>query len=201
MSSTKRILSAVADMIVRMLAKEDPKRPSRPRHPDAVLLPDGRAGSRAAKRGAQHPVDEVSPGRDPGSATVQVDPERVQDVNVGYAPSRNDIPNSGEVIWTWVPYEENDGRGKDRPVLVIGRQSAQRVYAVRMTSKAHDGDRDFLSIGSGGWDSQGRESWVDIEQLYSVHHRGMRREAAVLDRHRYDGVAQALIRRYGWARA
>ena len=75
-----------------------------------------------------------------------------------------------------------------------------RVYAVRMTSKAHDGDRDFLSIGSGDWDSQGRESWVDIEQLYSVHHEGMRREAAVLDRGRYDRVAQALIRRYGWAR-
>ncbi|MGB3375121.1 MAG: type II toxin-antitoxin system PemK/MazF family toxin [Microbacterium sp.] len=201
MSSTKRILSAAADMIIRMLAKEDPKRPSRTRHPDAVLKPDGRAGSRIAKRSARHPIDEVSPGQDPVSATIQVEPERVQDVRVAYAPSRNDIPNAGEVIWTWVPYEENDGRGKDRPVLVIGRQSAERVYAVRMTSKAHDGDRDFLSIGSGGWDSQGRESWVDIEQLYSVHHEGMRREAAVLDRTRYDRVAQALIRRYGWARA
>lgn len=201
MSSTKRILSAVGDMIIRMLAKEDPKRPSRPRHPDAVLRPDGRAASRIAKRSEQHPADPVSPGQDPGSATIQVDPERVQDVSVGYSPSRNDIPNAGEVIWTWVPYEENDGRGKDRPVLVIGRHSAQRVYAVRMTSKAHDGDRDFLSIGSGDWDSQGRPSWVDIEQLYSVHHEGMRREAAVLDRRRYDLVARALIRLYGWARA
>lgn len=42
---------------------------------------------------------------------------------------------------------------------------------------------------------------MDIEQLYSVHHEGMRREAAVLDRARYDRVAQALIGRYGWARA
>ena len=70
-----------------------------------------------------------------------------------------------------------------------------------MTSKAHDGDRDFLSIGSGAWDSQGRESWVDIEQLYSVHHDGMRREAAVLDKGRYGRVTEALIRRYGWAKA
>lgn len=99
-----------------------------------------------------------------------------------------------------MPYEENDGRGKDRPVLVIGRQSATRVYAVRMTSKAHDRDRDYLSIGSGGWDSQGRESWVDIEQLYSVHEKGMRREAAILDRMRYDRVVAALVERYGWAR-
>lgn len=136
----------------------------------------------------------------PGSETIRVHPERVGEVSVGYAPSRNRLPDSGEVIWTWVPYEENDGRGKDRPVLVIGRQSSDRVYAVRMTSRAHDGDRDYLSIGSGGWDSQGRESWVDIEQLYSVHHEGMRREAAVLDRARYDRVARALIARYGWAR-
>lgn len=136
----------------------------------------------------------------PGSATVQVDPERIRELRVGYSPSRNDLPDSGEVIWTWVPYEENDGRGKDRPVLVIGRHTAQRVYAVRMTSKPHGGDRDFLSIGSGGWDSQGRESWVDIEQLYSVHEDGMRREAAVLDAGRYARVAQALVARYGWAR-
>ncbi|BDZ38221.1 mRNA interferase PemK [Microbacterium suwonense] len=137
----------------------------------------------------------------PGAETVQVDPQRIHDVAVRYSPSHNGAPDSGEVIWTWVPYEENDGRGKDRPVLVIGRQSSDRVYAVRMTSKPHDGDRDYLPIGSGGWDSQGRESWVDIEQLYSVHHDGMRREAAVLDRRRYDRVAEALIARYGWARA
>lgn len=135
-----------------------------------------------------------------GSGTVRVDPDRVDDVRIDYAPDRDGAPDAGEIIWTWVPYEENDGRGKDRPVLVIGRQSTSRVYAVRMTSKPHDRDRDFLSIGSGAWDSQGRESWVDIEQLYSVHETGLRREAAVLDRARYGRVAEALIRRYGWAR-
>lgn len=189
MSSTRSILSTLADILSRMMAKEDPKRPVRPRHPDAVLRPEGR-GEDA----------EVDAGRMPGSETVQVDPERIDDVSVGYAPSHNSRPDSGEVIWTWVPYEENDGRGKDRPVLVIGRHTADRVYAVRMTSKPHGGDRDYLSIGSGSWDSQGRESWVDIEQLYSVHHDGMRREAAVLDQGRYGRVASALVSRYGWAR-
>ena len=78
------------------------------------------------------------------------------------------------------------------------RQSADRVFAVRLTSKAHDGDRDFLPIGSGAWDSQGRPSWVDIEQLYSVHREGMRREASAIDVKRFAVVAQALQRRYGW---
>jgi len=118
---------------------------------------------------------------------------------VEYAPEKDGAPDAGEVIWTWVPYEENDGRGKDRPVLVIGRHSPERAYAVRMTSRAHERDRDYLSIGTGEWDSQRRESWVDIEQLYSVHEDGMRREAAILDRSAYDRVAAALVRRYGWA--
>lgn len=131
---------------------------------------------------------------------MRIDPERISGVHVGYSPEKDGAPDSGEVIWTWVPYEENDGRGKDRPVLVIGRQSTDRVYAVRMTSKAHDHDRDYLPIGSGAWDSQGRRSWVDIDQLYSVHADGMRREAAVLARPLYDRIASALITRYGWAK-
>lgn len=135
-----------------------------------------------------------------GTETVRIDPDRIHDLRIDYAPDRDGAPDAGEIIWTWVPYEEGDGRGKDRPVLVVGRQSADRVYAVRMTSKAHDRDRDYLSIGSGAWDSQGRESWVDVEQLYSVHETGLRREAAVLERSRYDRVAAALAARYGWAR-
>lgn len=125
----------------------------------------------------------------------------MDDLRIAYAPDRDGAPDAGEIIWTWVPYEENDGRGKDRPLLVIGRQSQDRVFAVRMTSRAHDGDRDYVSIGTGEWDSQRRESWVDIEQLYSVHERGLRREAATLDRRVFDRVAQALSHRYGWATA
>ncbi|MCT1476425.1 type II toxin-antitoxin system PemK/MazF family toxin, partial [Microbacterium sp. p3-SID336] len=158
------------------------------------------AESASAERASASGADAVTDaGRSPSTATVRLDPERMPAVRVGYAPQRDGAPDAGEIVWTWVPYEENDGRGKDRPVLVIGRQSSDRVYAVRLTSKAHDGERDYLSIGSGPWDGQGRESWVDIEQLYSVHERGLRREAAALDRARYDRVAAALQRRYGWA--
>ncbi|MFT4260149.1 type II toxin-antitoxin system PemK/MazF family toxin [Microbacterium sp.] len=160
-----------------------------------------RARLRTSAEGETDAGLTVTAGRDAGSQTVRIDPDGIRDLRIAYAPDRDGAPDAGEVIWTWVPYEENDGRGKDRPVLVIGRQSADRVYAVRMTSKAHDGDRDYLSIGSGAWDSQGRESWVDIEQLYSVHEKGLRREAAVLDAKRYGRVAKALQERYGWKSA
>ena len=133
------------------------------------------------------------------TATVAIAPPRRDGLRITYAPDRDGDPDAGEVVWTWVPYAENDGRGKDRPVLVIGRQDAEHVYAVRLTSKARDGNRDFLEIGSGSWDPLGRPSWIDIEQLYSVHVDGMRREASALDIDRFTRVARALQQRYGWA--
>jgi hypothetical protein len=142
--------------------------------------------------------DAAPAGRGATTATIEVAPPAASGLRIDYAPQRDGDPDAGEVIWTWVPYAENDGRGKDRPVLVIGRQSADRVYAVRLTSKAHDGDRDFLALGAGAWDAQGRPSWVDIEQLYSVHVNGMRREASALDRERFARIAGALHARYGW---
>lgn len=191
MSSSNGILSTLAEILRTALGSNRASRTSAPRRPTARL--------RTEPRDAPHPT--IDAGSVAGTGTVRIDPDRIGSLRIGYAPDRDGAPDAGEIIWTWVPYEENDGRGKDRPVLVIARESADRVYAVRMTSKPHDGDRDFLSIGTGAWDSQGRESWVDIEQLYSVHDRGLRREAAVLDRTRYDRVAGALTRLYGWRAA
>lgn len=143
---------------------------------------------------------EFRPSSTTGTETIRVDPARVGSLRISYSPELDGAPDAGEIVWTWVPYEENDGRGKDRPVLVIARQSSDRVFAVRTTTRPHDGDQDHVSIGSGSWDSQRRESWVDIGQLYSVHEDGLRREAAALDRGRFDRVADALVTRYGWTR-
>ena len=185
MSSSDNILSTLVGILRKALGSDRPSRtPVRPRRPDS--------SAPAREDGG------VELGHNAGTETIRLDPDSLPLLQIEYAPDRDGAPDAGEVIWTWVPYEENDGRGKDRPVLVIARQSADRAYAVRMTSKAHDGDRDYLSIGTGGWDAQGRESWVDVEQLYSVHDAGMRREAAVLDRSRFARVAGALVRRYGW---
>ncbi|GAA3772038.1 type II toxin-antitoxin system PemK/MazF family toxin [Microbacterium kribbense] len=156
------------------------------------------SGRRAAPRSSP-PADEFTPGRDGGTATHEIAPPAGNDLTIGYAPKIDGAPDAGEIVWTWVPFEENDGRGKDRPVLVIGRLDQEHVYAVKLTSKDHDGDREFLSIGSGSWDSAGRPSWVDVDQFYLVHRYGLRREAAALDRERFEKVAAVLHRRYGWA--
>jgi len=163
-----------------------------------LFLPSSRPSATMTAPAPHTAPEREEPGRTGTTATVEITPPGRGGLQVTYAPARDGDPDAGEVVWTWVPYTENDGRGKDRPVLVIGRQSADRVYAVRLTSKAHDGDRDFLAIGSGTWDAQGRPSWVDIEQIYSVHNDGLRREAAALDLERFVRVADALHKRYGW---
>jgi mRNA-degrading endonuclease toxin of MazEF toxin-antitoxin module len=140
----------------------------------------------------------AEPGRSGSEATVPVAAPDARGLVLTYAPHRDGDPDAGEIVWTWVPYDEGDGRGKDRPVLVIGQHGGDRVYAVRLTSTAHDGDRDYVAIGAGEWDTRHRASWVDLDQVYSVHVRGLRREAAALDARQFARVAARLGERYGW---
>ena len=98
-----------------------------------------------------------------------------------------------------MPFEENDGRGKDRPVLVVAREAGGRtLLAVQLSSKRHDHDREWVPIGSGPWDRTGRDSWVDVDRILRLHEEGMRREACALDRGRFNLVRQRLHERYGW---
>ncbi|WP_231916276.1 type II toxin-antitoxin system PemK/MazF family toxin [Microbacterium karelineae] len=156
---------------------------------------EGGASSRSIRGGR---VRRATPVAAVGTQTTELDPRDVSDVTLSYAPEPDGAPDAGEIVWTWVPYAENDGRGKDRPVLVIGRHTPDRVYAVKLTSKDKDGDREYFPLGTGPWDQRGRESWVDLDQLYSVHEDGMRREAAALDLERFTRVAHALQQRFGW---
>ncbi|MFB8208729.1 MULTISPECIES: type II toxin-antitoxin system PemK/MazF family toxin [unclassified Streptomyces] len=139
------------------------------------------------------------PGRTGSAATAEADPREVGPVRTSYAPDRDGAPDPGEIVWTWVPFEENDGRGKDRPVLVVAREAKGTLLAVQLSSKQHDMDREWVSLGAGPWDSSGRPSWVDLDRVLRVHEDGMRREACALDRARFDLVVERLRERYGWA--
>jgi hypothetical protein len=114
-----------------------------------------------------------------------------------YVPSTDGNPDPGEIVWTWVPYEERDGRGKDRPVLLVASEPGGTALALQLTSKPHNGN-DFVAIGTGRWDGEGRASWVALDRVFRVHPDGMRREAAALDATSFRMVADALASRYGW---
>jgi hypothetical protein len=138
------------------------------------------------------------PGQFGADATVEVDPHRIGPVRMSYSPHTDGAPDPGEVVWTWVPFEENDGRGKDRPVLVVAAESAGTYLAVQLTSRDHDGEGDFVSVGAGGWDGEHRPSWVNLDRVIRVHARGMRREASILPRDAFEQVEVRLRQRYGW---
>ena len=116
---------------------------------------------------------------------------------VAYAPDLDGEPDPGEVVWAWVPYEDDPAQGKDRPVLVIGRDGAT-LLALQLTSQDHDLDaedearwgRHWMDIGSGAWDHERRPSEVRLDRLLRLEEHGVRREGAVLDK----GVFDAVIR-------
>jgi len=140
-------------------------------------------------------ADDV-PGQSGLFATSEADD--VDAVVTSYNPNTDGDPDPGEIVWTWVPYDENDGRGKDRPVLVVAREAAGTLIAVRLSSQDHDTDDDWIPIGAGGWDGEDRPSWVDIGRVLRLHPLGMRREAVALERDRFDLVIGRLRERYGW---
>ncbi|WP_286931135.1 MULTISPECIES: type II toxin-antitoxin system PemK/MazF family toxin [Aeromicrobium] len=108
-------------------------------------------------------------------------------------------PDPGEIVWTWVPYEDDPSQGKDRPVLLIGRRGDGTLVALQLTSRDHDRDaaqearagRFWMDIGSGPWDAQRRPSEVRLNRLIQVREQDVRREGAVLPREVYERVLGA----------
>ena len=116
-----------------------------------------------------------------------------------YSPDPDGDADPGEVVWAWVPFEEDPTQGKDRPVLVLARHETRLVVA-QMTSKDHDRDaaqearwgRFWYDVGTGDWDRQGRPSEVRLDRLLLVEPASVRREGATMNREVFDGVVAAL---------
>lgn len=115
-----------------------------------------------------------------------------------YAPEADGLPDPGEVVWGWVPYEEDASQGKDRPVLLLAKDGDEWL-ALQLTSKDHDRDaeqeaeagRFWMDVGTGGWDREGRPSEVRLNRLLRLPESGLRREGAALDRERFEAVVAA----------
>ena len=155
----------------------------------------------AGPRGTSSPRDSRGEQQVEASSreTVEYDVARLGLPDLIYTPHHDDQPDPGEVVWTWVPYDDDPRQGKDRPVLVLAREGAGLVVA-QMTSKDHDRDaadearhgRYWIDVGSGAWDSRGRESEVRLDRLLLVEPMAVRRNGGALDRARFDEVAAAL---------
>jgi hypothetical protein len=76
-----------------------------------------------------------------------------------------DVAGPGQIVWTWVPFEEDHRQGKDRPVLLIGRDGSW-LLALPLTSTHHGRDPrsragapgQWTNLGSGPWDRAGQSA-------------------------------------------
>ena len=62
-------------------------------------------------------------------------------MDTSYEPNPDGEPDPGEVVWAWVAYEDDPAQGKDRPVLLVGRDGGD-LLGLQMTSKDHDRDAE-----------------------------------------------------------
>lgn len=170
----KRFLRALGDLV----RPGGRRTPATPRTPAATPSPRPRS----------QPKPPVQPDDYPGDFTGRPPIE--------YAPVEGRLPDPGEVVWAWVPFEEDHRRGKERPVLLIGRDDPW-LLALPLTSKDHDRDaaqearegRFWMDIGSGAWDPTGRPSEARTNRVIRVDPTRVRKRGAKLDKRIFDAVA------------
>ena len=144
---------------------------------------------------APQPPAAITTGRPVTSTSV---PTAHRARKLVYAPDLDGRADPGEIVWTWVVYEDDPNRGKDRPVLVVGRDRSVLLGLMMSSQEHHDADRDWVGVGAGDWDYEGRASWVRLDRVLDVPEEGIRREGAVLEREIFDVVAARLRADYSW---
>lgn len=152
------------------------------------------AAGRLVRTRGRRPAADTPDATDRDAAGPTID-----GVAVSYEPHLDGDPDPGEVVWAWVPYEEDANQGKDRPVLIIGRDG-DRFAGVPLSSKdprhRHDaGTR--VPVGTGGWDRERRPSWADADRLLRFARNEVRREGSSIDRDRFDEVVARVRQIHG----
>ncbi|WP_125777021.1 type II toxin-antitoxin system PemK/MazF family toxin [Antribacter gilvus] len=193
------LLEDVVDAVVSHLSdKPTPDRSAdTPREPARVASAPSPADVSARRTPAEGRTSSGS--RAPRTAGYPGDYDGT--VTPTYAPDLDGEPDPGEVVWTWVPYEEDHSQGKDRPVLLVGHDGPW-LLALQLTSQDHDRDaeqearagRIWFDVGTGPWDREGRPSEVRINRVIRVHPDAVRREGAVMPRDRFDDVVKYMAR-------
>ncbi len=159
-----------------------------PRTKPRVAAPAGVSGVRAS--GVAAPSA--------GAARIAARPGPPPGRHLAYAPKLDGQADPGEIVWTWVPFEEDASQGKDRPVLIVGREGSSLLGLMLSSQHDREGQHNWFALGTGDWDSERRPSFLRLDRVLDVHEDEVRREGAILDRKRFDAVAGKLRSDYGW---
>ena len=122
---------------------------------------------------------------------------------LSYCPRPGKTADAGEVVWAWVPYEEDPAQGKDRPALIIGRDGPW-LLGLPLSSVDHGADaaqearegRYWVELGPGDWDAEGRISYVRVDRIVRLDPASMRRIGGTVSREVFADVAIGLRRHW-----
>jgi hypothetical protein len=184
-TTAARVARAVLSGLSRAASDRGPRTTTGPTTRPGSPSPGAGRGTTARRR------PEAAPATYPGDFAGAVRAE--------YSPDLDGKPDPGEVVWTWVPYEEDHSRGKDRPVLLVGRDGPW-LLGLMLTSKDHGRDaaiedrhgRRWMDIGAGTWDREGRPSEVRLDRVVRVDPAAVRREGAIVSRELFASVVSRL---------
>src|SRR5690349_7397212 len=114
-------------------------------------------------------ADRVAPARVPAQTPKPAPrPRHVPTGDRGrrieYSPDLDGDADPGEIVWTWVPYEDDPNQGKDRPVLVVGRSDRTVLGLMLSSQERRDGEHNWLPIGTGAWDREDRPSFIRLDR-------------------------------------
>ena len=138
-----------------------------------------RMGMEVIVGGPLDPPQAITAGR---PVTDRMVPTAQRARKIAYAPDLDGQADPGEIVWTWVVFEDDPTRGKDRPVLVVGRDRRTLLGLMLSSQNYHSDDPAWVGIGAGPWDHEGRPSWVRLDRVLDVPEEGIRREGAILER-------------------
>ena len=151
----------------------------------ATRSPSGRGAGNVTHTGRRAPHE--SPAGTPPSADTSV-----RAVQIEYSPCLDGDPDPGEVVWTWVPYEEDPSAGQGSPGgdhRPAWRPLGGGAVDVEGSRQRAAGCRRSRAVGP-----RGRVSYAKVERLLDVVPEQVRREGAVLERRHFDDVVAGVRR-------
>ena len=201
MASQWRTLQQILRTTEHLVFNEAPKLLRQLQNPDTVqrTIQQGlRLGFEAFLATAlpPDPPKAIAAGRPVTSSSV---PTAQRARRIEYAPDLDGRADPGEIVWTWVVYEDDPTQGKDRPVLVVGRER-RTLLGLMLSSQSHHADEPgWVGIGAGSWDYENRVSFVRLDRVLDVPEESIRREGAILERTTFEIVAARLRTEYSWS--
>ncbi|MDR1711057.1 MAG: type II toxin-antitoxin system PemK/MazF family toxin [Propionibacteriaceae bacterium] len=185
---------AIGALFRKYLGPDDAEEPASSAEPESTSpVPEAKVTAKQARK----PKGNAAP---KNSNAYPGDYEGVPPLS--YAPIADDLPDPGEVVWAWVPFEEDYTQGKDRPALIVGSEG-DWLLGCMLTSQDHDIDqaqenaegRYWVEVGTGEWDKQGRVSEVRVDRVLRFDNSHIRRIGGRLSEDKFNLVAEG-IRRY-----